>query len=204
MGRGPRNPGCLCCEDAGCPEHTDDFDRADSSSVGADYTEQSGDWEISSNQLTTADTDAILLYSGSDDARDQVISVKIEGAAGDKAGIISSWLDASNYVFTEVTLGSTTSTVKVFVTRTGSTTEVDEKDTPGIRSTEQGTLVVCYFSPTGMHSWLTSESDNLRSLRQVFLETPTPPNGEQWGLATGDSNSGGITFDDLSFRRHRP
>ena len=200
MGRGKRNPGCRCCP--GCPTTTDDFNRGDSTSVGANYTEQAGDWEISSNKLTTTDTDAILLAT-TPVHRDQVVSVKIEGSAGDKAGIISSWLDANNYVFTEVTLGATTSTVKVWRTRSGSTVQVNsDHTTPGIRSTEQGVLQVCYYSPSSWHTWFAAPNQDARSVEAFRLLLP--PNGEQWGLATGDTNGGSILFDDLTFARHRP
>ena len=41
----------FCCCDEGCVTFTDDFNRADSTSLGANWYESSGDWGITSNEL---------------------------------------------------------------------------------------------------------------------------------------------------------
>lgn len=45
-------PPRFCCCDLGCDIASDDFNRADSTSVGSDWVEISGDWAIASNKLT--------------------------------------------------------------------------------------------------------------------------------------------------------
>lgn len=40
-----------CCCDAGCVTFTDDFNRADSTSLGGNWNETAGDWGITSNEL---------------------------------------------------------------------------------------------------------------------------------------------------------
>lgn len=200
MGRGSRNPGCECCTT--CPSETDDFNRADSTSIGADYTEVAGDWSISSNKLTTSDTDARVVYSGTTQHEDQIVTVSINGDAGDKAGIITSWLNASNYVYTEIEIGTTESTITVWKYRAGSATNEASESTPGIKAGEEGTLTVCYYHDDRQHTWFTDLSAFVRSMRMVFLDNP--PNGPQWGLGTGDTNLAPVTFDDLTFERHRP
>ena len=49
-----------CCCQAACPIFQDDFNRADSTSLGANWTETAGSWEIVSNELTTASANAEL------------------------------------------------------------------------------------------------------------------------------------------------
>lgn len=53
-------PGCRCCQPA-CTAWKDSFNRADDTDIGADWTEDAGDWEIVSNELTTSDSDAELV-----------------------------------------------------------------------------------------------------------------------------------------------
>ncbi len=64
MGRIKFSPGNSCCEDT-CPIFEDDFNRADSTSLGADWTETAGAWEIVSNELTTASANAELTTAAS-------------------------------------------------------------------------------------------------------------------------------------------
>lgn len=45
-------PPRFCCCVTGCDIASDDFNRADSTSLGADWVEISGDWAIASNKLT--------------------------------------------------------------------------------------------------------------------------------------------------------
>lgn len=45
------NPGCNCCAGEGCFEFTDDFNRANSTTLGTDWNEVAGDWEILNNEL---------------------------------------------------------------------------------------------------------------------------------------------------------
>ncbi len=43
-----------CCAPAGCDYFTDEFTRADSTDLGDDWTEDTGDWSIASNMLTVS------------------------------------------------------------------------------------------------------------------------------------------------------
>ena len=49
-----------CCCNEGCVTFRDDFDREDSTSLGADWTECSGDWEIWDEHLHIEDADAVV------------------------------------------------------------------------------------------------------------------------------------------------
>lgn len=52
------------CRCRSCPLFADNFDRADSTTVGNEWTEFAGDWSISSNALTTTDTNARIWHPG--------------------------------------------------------------------------------------------------------------------------------------------
>lgn len=56
-------PGCRCCG-PNCTAYIDRFDRADSTTVGGDWIEDAGDWEIVSGELTTSDSDAEIRTTG--------------------------------------------------------------------------------------------------------------------------------------------
>lgn len=51
-----------CCCGAGCQIASDDFDRADSTDIGADWDEVAGDWEIASNVLRVESSDALARH----------------------------------------------------------------------------------------------------------------------------------------------
>ena len=57
------SPSCQCCED--CILFEDDFNRANSTTVGNGWTEVAGDWEIVSNELQIDEADAIASNSAS-------------------------------------------------------------------------------------------------------------------------------------------
>src|SRR5690348_17002017 len=59
------NPGCCGCGGTTCSLFSDNFTRADSTSIGASWTEVFGNWEIISNTLrvTSAFLPAIVVSS---------------------------------------------------------------------------------------------------------------------------------------------
>lgn len=52
--------GCACC---GCTIASDDFNRSDSASIGSDWTEDSGTWEIYSNYLRLTSASGVVTYN---------------------------------------------------------------------------------------------------------------------------------------------
>ena len=52
------NPGCGCCVDCGIFE--DNFDRADDTDLGSDWSVGSGSWEIANNKLLCTSTGEVL------------------------------------------------------------------------------------------------------------------------------------------------
>ena len=53
-------PGCCC---GGCLAFADNFNRADSSTVGNDWTEAAGDWSINSNAVRVSSSSASLSHA---------------------------------------------------------------------------------------------------------------------------------------------
>ena len=100
MGRGPRNPGCGCCND-GCVDFTDTFsgsgslDAADWSVTGT-ITQSGGYAEIG-----TANAEAILTSSAE---TDQQVRIRIWEMAGGAVGLVYfAYTDSDNHYFLRLT-----------------------------------------------------------------------------------------------------
>lgn len=105
-----RNPGCQCC--AGCPIFSDDFNRADSGTIGNGWTENAGTWEILSNELKT--TSANGRVSNSPTTPTSLAGIRFSGVmkgmdSGDKLRL---HFGAAN-TYLELTVGGTASLVMV-------------------------------------------------------------------------------------------
>jgi hypothetical protein len=73
-----------CCCNVGCDIASDDFNRADSTSVGSDWDEESGDWAIASNKLTVPTAGVIRNVAVNPyGSNSMYISAKIENLADD-------------------------------------------------------------------------------------------------------------------------
>ena len=86
---------------------SDNFNRANSTSLGSDWTEQEGNWEIVSNELS------LNTHSGGDNltwdtalnaspAADYDVSAKIKLTTTGGLRVIGRWQDVSNYYYLEV------------------------------------------------------------------------------------------------------
>lgn len=179
-----------CCPVVGCAVASDDFNRADSTTIGALWTEHVGDWEIVSNELTVDETGLIRNHSLSPySTGNQYVSANlIDMAAGTKHRIIvqlsadgtdyyyAEWhyVDASNMNFT---LGS--STDGVLKTLLG---------TPPI----EGVLAHASMTDGGILCMSDSAS-------RITVCTPGKT-GRYTGLAAGSDD--GATFDNFTFEAH--
>ena len=87
----------------GCPPVlSDSFERDDSTDLGSNWTEVSGNWEIDTNQLTVTSSGAIATSTQSR-ATPYVFSVGVTPSADDQQPrIIVNYVDSSNYIFIEV------------------------------------------------------------------------------------------------------
>jgi hypothetical protein len=119
-------PGCNCCS---CLIFEDLFTRANSSSVGSDYTEVAGDWAIASNKLTVPDNDAILSLATA--VPGSVSSYVMQVRASLRVNIVYRFLfaytDANNYYAVEyekTASGSSTVEVRFIERIAGTSTQI--------------------------------------------------------------------------------
>lgn len=100
-----------CC---GCTILDDTFNRADSSILGDDWNEVSGNWEIVSNKLQIASTDAIVINDNICPSQfvERVAYDNVRfGATGDIVRLIIAWTDNNNYVYAQITAGTNAHTI---------------------------------------------------------------------------------------------
>jgi len=98
------NPGCTCCDGESCTLLDDDFDRADSTNIGSNWTEVSGDASISSNKL--AMTSGTIITSTVPHTTEQIsITVTINGNSSTRFRIVLNYTDSSNYNYVDITPG---------------------------------------------------------------------------------------------------
>lgn len=90
-----------CC----CSWRADDFNRSNNSDIGTDWTEESGSWEINSNKLRSASTNATAVYSHEPD--EDSYTILINFAARQTSGVFRVYArqNSSNYVCGEIKFG---------------------------------------------------------------------------------------------------
>ncbi len=104
------NGNCVTC----CEILEDGFDRANSTSLGAYWTEDAGDWSIASNKLTVATANARVTSSATTGDGATWISVKLQSSAsGDKLRVY--FLGTTDYV--ELTVGGSAQ-IEIFTAST--------------------------------------------------------------------------------------
>ncbi len=114
--------GCCC----GCPTaYADSFERADSATVGADWTEISGTWDIDTNALECTSAGSVVnSYSDADDTYVVICTVHL-ATNGDKARVMLGRQDANNYVYAQVhRTGTTTVELKTYKVQGGTHTQL--------------------------------------------------------------------------------
>ncbi len=187
MGGGKHTKGC--CEH-GCPVTSDDFDRADSTSIGSAWTEHVGDWSIASNKLTVGEVglvrnSALSPFPGNN----QVVSAKLyDMAAGTKHRIIVQCNAAgTDYYYAEweyvssISMNFTLGSSSAGVLKTLNGAPINEGDT-AIASITDGGIFCMSDTASRVTVCVTSKT------------------GEYTGLAAGSSD--GATFDDFLFSAH--
>lgn len=183
------DPGC-CCES--CVFFEDDFDRADSSGLGADWTEVAGDWTIAGNLLRITTTGAVvtcdtLQPDGEDKLR--VRATIKSNTNGSTARIIAAYQDSNNYIYGQASFG-TGATIKLFSRAGGIDTELDTQSITLALNTAYE-FVLCVNADVGFASFFVGVSD-------LHGEATVPAGGGKFGLGTGGGSPGQIDFNDVS------
>lgn len=139
------SPGCCGCGGVSCSLFSDTFTRADSSSIGAAYTEQIGLWEIISNSLrvTSSLLPAIVTSASAPSQQNISIQVNFENAAsGTKIRAIWGYTNTSNYYFAELYIHGSAGYVKLYHRSGGSDTLLSTSMTSDTLSRTR--LTICY------------------------------------------------------------
>lgn len=105
-----------CCSFVGCIIGTDDFNRADSTTVTG-WDERSGDWQITSNELTEAGTSGALIVLDAFHTRLSWNVIVSPGAAGMVSGakyrLVANYLNDANYHYAEFEYNSSTLSITI-------------------------------------------------------------------------------------------
>lgn len=173
---------CCPCED--CRLLRDDFNRAAGTDLGANWTETAGQWTLESpSRLATDDTSAIVLSTTSSSAVG--IAVTAKGASGDKIRLIAGYQNSSNYFYAEFTWG--TGVIKLYKRASGSDTLL-QTGTGTLAANEYARIFFCLDGAGEMKARTTAGAG-------VYVTaSSTAPTGSQYGIGTGDTNSGDVQF----------
>jgi len=194
-----------CCYPR-CRLSTDNFNRA---SVGSGWDDISGTWSISSNALTTGDSNAIILWDADHPAGVAAHIAEVWAStttAGEKARVlVASNSTGTTYLGVEVEFGASTGdqcgTIRLF-SEAGT---LHSRPMLGLPPNVPVRILVCYLEAeligegaSGGELWAHVFSPTTCNTSISSLATAT---GLRVGLGTGAS-SPNIKFDDFSWYSH--
>lgn len=201
-----------CC--GGCDITSDDFTRADSSSIGAGWREVAGDWSLASNQLTVASSDAFarnLANQPDDEFRIKVCAKGQGDNDGDELRVFVAWSD-TRYIFAQLTVGSGgCGELQLFANTAGSIVALGTPMPIPAGTEELHTLEVCYrvtSDPADSYAIakVTTAGGVMRWIYYAIDITGQTPDsdGITGGVGTGDITTQ-ATFDAyLSYETYGP
>jgi hypothetical protein len=182
-----------CCDTLDCSLFSDDFNRANTSSLGADYSEASGDWEITSNKLNPP-ADGVLKVTLSTPASPNGVKIKatMNSVGTGEMSLIVDYVDASNYHYVSVVAtGATAGTMQIWKMEAGSPTALTTADAiPSFSWNTDYTLEVCWEEDRIGAAF----TQGVNTLEQGAVTTGH--GGNFTGLRTASANTS-ARFDDL-------
>lgn len=210
--------GCAtCCEPPiSCDPLTDNFNRANSTNLGVDWTEVAGDWSIASNVLTTSSTAAVAIFNQTAGLTTGTVSCIIPQSAGSltrKLRLIGAYTDIDNYIFVEFDYNTTSVIACLFgLSAAGLYQRVGGVETllcgseiapPDVR-TGPMTVTLCWngTSATALlfrTSGTTFVASTCRIAGELVLAANCSLTGNQGGVGTG-SVATGVRFDSFSIK----
>lgn len=179
----PRCNGDECCgEGPTCILYSETFTGSDSSSIGSQWTEVVGDWERVSNRLvvTSASDPAVLVASSAPSQQEYSMTWTFENtSSGDVLRFVVGYVDANNYYFARVPIGSSVTLslyqrsggVETLLTSRGS---IDTSSLDSFTTCYSGAYISAYFG-TAEHTrlaWPPSSAFNLTDSFGVSVEDP--------------------------------
>lgn len=190
---------CCCCE----PVLTDDFNRADSTSIGSNWSEDAGDWEISGNTLTCNDAGARVISTASSALPYMHIDVKLKvTAAGTHAfRIIANYVDSDNYHYCRISVdddGAGKSLMQLCVRSGGTETVLSTQPIRFLTNNEWFRVRFCVVSGGFLQAYVRTDSSTCPAAEvgaTVFAA------GKKMGFAVEDATDWYI--DDLVWSPHK-
>lgn len=182
-----------CCG-RDCQSFEDTFDRADSTSIGGDWNEASGNWQIASNilQPDVGDTNAVVHITDAFLDENVKVTVQIQhNVDGDRARVILDYVDNNNYFFFEIMSGGAgTGAFRLYQRSGGSNTLLSELTlTVGTGSFQ------VYEACIGGGRFTAGIQGTASKLGALI--TPSSPGSGFVGLGTGATVANAIYFNDF-------
>ena len=191
---------CCPCGDK-CTIASDDFNR---SSIGANWTTDAGTWSITTDELTTSDAEARIIYTASDTpSASMVASADVTLASdNDQAVIIVAYVDDEHYLYAELTRANcatcttSCSTIALFQVDAGTATEILAPANIGVIDyTAAVNFTVCYWADPypdpGVGILSATAGGN------TVYKSGVTSAGLKAGLGTG-TNASGVNFDNFT------
>lgn len=173
--------GCCCASTPSCTIFADDFNRADDTDIGSDWTEVSGDFSIASNKLSiTATTSAKVTTTVSHSASAITLAAEVtSSSSGDEVRLYI----GSNYA--EV----------VFSGGSGSLNVNGDSTAPG------KVTVTLTAGMTYTMTFCISEAGQLVATingQKAYKGVSPASSGVSFGIGTGSTHAGTATFDTFT------
>ncbi len=193
---GSRRPCRGCCFT--CVYFSERFARADSSDLGSDWTEVSGAWSISSQELVVSSQNAICKCNEANPQNTPEVVVDIDvthgTAEGDWVRVIVDYQDSDNYYFADsglfsanksLRLGKRVAGVETILKESGITARSPEK----IRVMFGQVFCITTWDEDGLNPWM------------IITDEPVAPTTDRVALGAGEINEE-VAFDNLVLRLH--
>jgi hypothetical protein len=177
-----------CCQ-PGCTFFSDSFNRADDDDIGNGWNEESGDGDISSNDLTTASSNAVFIQDEVHPDGDPDIKITATFSiptSGDTARVIVNYTNTSNYWFAEVRAGSG-AYLRIYQRSGGSNTLMSS-----ISGTVESTVTICV---SVFNNFMSAKKISGASLDGIAATGSFA--GPEWGVGTG-TISGTVSITQVS------
>jgi len=199
MGWKKNNPGDPCCVD--CVILEDEFTRADSSSMGSDWSERSGDWSIASNAAVCDSASGLMVTTAShpDASPDCFVEAVINAnTADDVAKVILGYVDDNNYFFAQARFTATNSFLRLGKVVAGVQTMLGFSETTNAsgETNLDGKLRVCYANGTITAALYATTTATL----PVYTSASETVTGTKVGIGTG-TRAGTIAFKEFSWQQ---
>lgn len=187
-------PGCGCnC--ASCTVATDDFNRADSTTIGGGWTEDAGDFTIAGNKLVTDDANARAINSATTASGRGIVRANgvVSSTNGAIARVLGAYSDSNNYLIVEVIFNTGSIQAKLFRRVGGTNTQMGSTTTNTGYGTGDAVDVRLCWTGYGAHVYV-YEAGTSTIVSQISGSTSL--SGTQGGLGTGATTGGDVSFDE--------